>query len=356
MNPLKIGFVGTRAPHSFLFLDTLRMIPDVVGSIALVEPDAERAAKAGVEKVYPTLDAMLAAGKPDVCFIMLPTDEVEEPAIRCAEAGCPIIIDKHCTNTAAALGRILAACERCGVAMTAGYVWRYSPVVQDLRRWVQNGVFGRVFCFDIRMVTTSAEVRLRDPQFAWLFERKRSGGGILIWLGGHYIDMVRTIFGREIVAVSATTAKLTESASDVEDVASVSLVMDDGSVGTLHCAYVMPAGLREGYDTSFALWGSRGDAVWSPIVGGMNPTVRIRSCHPHWESCTERVAMYADTPVPGAYGGTQWVVDWFRDTLRRLAAREAPAVAGRDALKVLEVCEAAYRSAASGQRVELGGG
>jgi len=353
MNPLKIGFVGTRAPHSFMFLDTLRMMPDVVGSVALVEPDAERAAKAGAEKVFPTLDAMLAAGKPDVCFVMLPTDEVEEPAIRCAEAGCPIVLDKHCTNTSATLSRILAACERCGAPVATGYVWRYSPVVQDLRRWVVNGVFGRVFCFDIRMVTTSAEVRLRDPQFAWLFERRRSGGGILIWLGCHYLDLIRYIFQREVVAVTATTAKLTESASDVEDVASVSLVLDDGSVGTLLCAYVMPGGLKDAYDTCFGIWGSRGDAVWTPIVGGMNPTVRIRSCHPHWEGCRERVVQYSDTPVPRAYGGTQWVVEYFRDTLRRLAAREAPIVSGHDALKVLEICEAAYRSAVSGQRAEL---
>jgi len=355
MEALRVGFVGTRAPHSFMFLDTLRLMPDMVGSIALVEPDGERAAKAGVAEVHPTLDAMLAAGKPDVCFIMLPTDEVEEPAIRCAEAGCPILIDKHCANTAAALSRILAACECSGVGMASGYVWRYSPVVQDLRRWVVNGVFGRVFCFDIRMVTTSAEVRLRDPQFAWLFERKRSGGGILIWLGCHYIDMVRYIFQREVVAVTAATAKLTESASDVEDVASVSLVLDDGSVGTLHCAYVMPAGLKDAYDTCFAVWGSRGDATWSPIVGGMHPTVRIRSLHPHWGSNPERVVQYADTPVPQAYGGTQWVVDYFRDTLRRLAAREAPLVSGQDALKVLEICEAAYRSAAAGQMAELKG-
>ena len=37
MEPLRIGFVGTEAPHSFMFLETLRLIPDTVGRIALVE-------------------------------------------------------------------------------------------------------------------------------------------------------------------------------------------------------------------------------------------------------------------------------------------------------------------------------
>ena len=360
MARLKIGFVGTRAPHSFLFLDTLRLIPDTVESISLVEPDAARAAKAGAEKVYPTLDAMLAADKPDVCFIMLPTDEVEGPAIRCAEAGCPLVIDKHVTNTSESLRRILAACERHGVKMSTGYTWRYSPVAQDIRRWIAEGVLGRVFCFDIRMVTTSAEVRTRDPQFAWLFEKKRSGGGILIWLGCHYVDLVRFILQREVVAVSAVTARLTGARSDVEDVASVSLVLDDGSVGTLHCAYVMPAGLPDAYDTGLSVWGSEGDVTWEKIVGGANPTVRLRSVHggsagasPSLARCPERVIQYKDKLVPQAYGGTQLAVDYFRDMLHRLAAGEDHIVTGRDALKVLEICEAAYRSAETGHRVEL---
>ena len=126
----KIGFVGTTAPHSFMFLDTLRLLPETVGRIALVETDAERIAKAAADAVYPELDAMLGAEQPDVCFVMLPTDEVEAPAVRCAEAGYPIVIDKHCTSTSEALRRILAACERSGVPFTTGYTWRYSPAAR----------------------------------------------------------------------------------------------------------------------------------------------------------------------------------------------------------------------------------
>ena len=348
-----IGFVGTTAPHSFMFLDTLRLIPETAGRIALVETDAARIGKAAADAVYPSLEAMLGDERPDICFIMRPTDEVEEPAIQCAEAGIPIVIDKHVTKTSDALRRILAACERGGVKFTTCYTWRYSAAAKQLRQWIADGVLGRAYCFDVRMVTTSAAVRTQDPQFAWLFDRERSGGGVLIWLACHFIDLIRFILQREVVAVTAVTARLTEVESTVEDVASVSFELDDGAVGTLHSAYVMPSGFSTNYHTGFGIWGDGGDVLWSPVVGGVNPTVRVRSKHRDWADEPERTIHHEDTLVPKAYGGTQLAVDYFRDMIERLVAGDDHIVTGEDALKVLEICEAAYRSAEEGRRVAL---
>ncbi|MFW6162265.1 MAG: Gfo/Idh/MocA family protein [Planctomycetota bacterium] len=348
-----IGFVGTTAPHSFMFLDTLRLIPETVGRIALVEAEAERIAKARADAVYPDVEAMLAAERPDVCFIMRRTDQAEEPAIRCAEAGVPIVIDKHCTHTSDALRRILAACGRSGVGFSTCYTWRYSPAAVQIRDWVAQGLLGRLYGFDIRMVTTSAVMRLGDPQFAWLFDRAKSGGGILIWLACHFLDLVRFILQQEVVAVAAMTARLTEAASTVEDVASVSLELEGGAVGSLHSAYVMPGGFATNYHTDFGIWGDLGDVRWSPIVGGFNPTVRVRSQHPEWAGEPEQTLQYEDELAPQAYGGTRFVVDFFLDMVERLAAGAAPPVTGQDALRVLAICEAAYRSAEKGRRIAL---
>ena len=72
--------------------------------------------------------------------------------MRCAEAGFPLVIDKHVAHPSDSIRRILAACERGGVKMTTGYTWRYSPTVRDIRRWVAEGVVGRPYCIDMRMV------------------------------------------------------------------------------------------------------------------------------------------------------------------------------------------------------------
>jgi len=352
MEPLRIGFIGTTAPHAFMFLETLKLMPDAVGRIALVETDMARIDQADCEFVYSTAEDMLYAERPEVCFVMLTADEAEEAAMRCAENAVPFVLDKHCAPSAESLRRILDACEQYQVKMATGYMWRYTPIARQLRAWVAAGMFGRPYCFDMRMVTTSAEVRMADEQFAWLFERSRSGGGVLLWLGCHYIDLVRFVFQREVVAVQAMTSRLTTAASDVEDVASVSFQLEDGIVGTLHCAYVMPDGLQDRYDTAFGLWGSEGDAVWTPVIG-LNPTLRLRSVHGEMARCPERVVHYHDTPEPKAYCGTRLAVHFLRDMLVALAEGREFVTTGEDALKVLEICEAAYQSAETGQRIEL---
>ncbi len=350
MEPLRVGFVGTEAPHSFMFLETLRLIPETVGRIALVEADPERVDRSQCEIVYDNLDDMLSLESPEVCFVMTRTDEVEDAAMRCAEMGVPLVIDKHCARSSEELRRIVEVCQTSGVGLATGYMWRFSPVARQLRAWVAAGMLGRPFGFDMRMVTTSAAVRLKDPQFAWLFEKDKSGGGVLIWLGCHFIDLIRFIFQREVVAVTAMTARLTEAQSDVEDVASVSFELEGGVIGTLHCAYVMPEGLRENYDSAVSVWGSEGDATWSPVVTP-NPTLRIRSVHGEWARCPERTIQYHDAIVPDAYCGTQVAVEFFRQMLRALASGEEFITTGEDAVRVLEICEAAYRSAETGQRV-----
>jgi predicted dehydrogenase len=352
MQSLRIGFVGTTSPHSFMFLDTLRLMTDAVQYIVLVETDYARIEKAGLDRVYSGVEDMISLEHPDVAFIMTGTDEAEEPAMRCIEAGIPIILDKHCARSSESLRRIVSAAEARGVKMATGYMWRYLPVARQLRAWVAAGMLGRPYCFDARMVTTSAEVRLDDPQFAWLFDKARSGGGILLWLGCHYIDLIRFVLQREIVAVSAMTSRLTTAATDVEDVASVSFQLHDGIVGTLHCAYVMPKGFKQLYDTSFAVYGSDGDATWSPVIG-MNPTLRVRSLHGEWARCPERTIQYEEIPEPKAYCGTRLAVHFFRDMLESLTTGKDFITVGADAVKVLEICEAAYRSAETGQRIEL---
>jgi predicted dehydrogenase len=75
--------------------------------------------------------------------------------------------------------------------------------------------------------------------------------------------------------------------------------------------------------------------------------------HPAWAAEPERAVSFPDFLVPQAYTGRQFVVDYFRDMIRRLVAGEDHVVRGEDALKVVEVCEAAYQSAEAGRRIRL---
>jgi len=84
------------------------------------------------------------------------------------------------------------------------------------------------------MVTS--QVKSRNPKH-WLFDRSISGGGILSWLGGHYIDLLCYVMDADIVSVSAVVDTLSGEDIDVEDVASLSFRFSNGALGRLQAGY-----------------------------------------------------------------------------------------------------------------------
>ncbi len=345
MRRATLAFIGLKHPHSSMFLTTLKSL-DNVERIALVEPDVSAVQAANVETVYADVAAMLEKEKPDATFIMLPTDEVEPVALQCIAAGSHIFIEKHVTNSAASCRRIVEASRQAGLTFSTGYLWRAHPIARDMKRLLAEGVIGTPWAWEFRMVTTAVSARIAGTP--WLFEKSRSGGGILIWLACHYIDLMRYLLAAEVTEVSAMTATQTSETTEVEDVASVSLKMSNGMIGTIHAGYVMPKGLRETYDTYIALRGSDGDLRWEPAT---EQTLKVRSVAPAWHATPEASISYTLRDAPG-YGGAHGQ-SFFRAYVDCVLQGKNHIVTGEDALKVLEICEAAYESARMGRHVHL---
>src|SRR2546427_6438340 len=109
------------------------------------------------------------------------------------------------------------------------------PAGVAIRELVEHGVLGRLVSIEARWITTSVARRGRD---SFYFSRARNGGGMLNWLGSHYLDFMRWATSAEVVEVAAITATLSDQPIDVEDVATLALRYSNEMVGSLHCAYV----------------------------------------------------------------------------------------------------------------------
>ena len=118
--------------------------------------------------------------------------------IRTLEAGKHLMAEKPIGRTAADTERVIAVAERTGVRLGVCYQNRTLPAVQLMRSLVGDGLIGPLISVEMRMITT--RVAARNPR-NWLFHNAHAGGGILSWLGCHYIDMIRYVTGDEIVAV-----------------------------------------------------------------------------------------------------------------------------------------------------------
>ena len=352
----KIGLIGAAHPHSIAHLKTLRWI-DQISDIPIYDSD-ESATQYAKEEIgdkigetYTDLDSLLNRPDVPVMFVCLRNDQTPDVLIKCADAGKHVIVEKPVAKSAKAFKPALDAIEEAGLKITVCFQNRYHPIVQDICGLISKGILGSPMSIEMRMVTS--QVRFRDPEH-WLFQQQLSGGGILSWLGCHYLDMACYFMQDRISEVSAIVATRSGESIDVEDTASLSLRFRSGAVGSLHAGYMLPfSGLGymgPSYDTHIAIRGTKGNIVWKPFERE-EPSFTAESTIVEWETSPHRVFRH-QLPTRDAYGGVHGV-KFVTDFLNAVDFDKQPAVNGNDMMHILEILDAAYESDITGKRINI---
>jgi predicted dehydrogenase len=344
--PVRVAQLGVLHSHAAAYRESLLHLPEA-RLVACYDPDPAAArARLGPAlaalPLYDRLPELLARERPEAVLVTLPSDAAPAAVVACADAGAHCFVEKPVARGAAELAPVEDAVRRNGVAFHLGYTRRFTAPGSTLRALVEQGLLGEIQSVEGRWITSS--VRSRDPGH-YAFSRARSGGGILHWLGCHWLDLMRYVTGLEVVGVSGVLATLSGEAIDVEDTAALAPRFANGAVGSLHAAYT--AG---GDDLSFVLRGSRGWARWERSL----PEITAYSEHPRWSAAPRRTLTFQLPALPG-YGGAAG-----HESIRRFFAafREggAPMFTTEDARRVLEVLDAAAESSRTGRYVTLGQG
>ena len=354
-----IALLGAQNPHSVGHLQTLNVLPEIEAVFLWDEDDKplQKLKKTGGDKVkntYTDLDAVLSRDDIQVVVASLRTDRCVDVCLRAIEAGKHILAEKPLGLNAQESERIVLAAERAGLKIGVFYLNRCHPVVKKARDTVQDGAIGSLMSVEMRWITT--QVKSRDPKH-WLFHSEYSAGGILAWLGCHYIDLMRFVAADEIVSVAAETAIRSGEDIDVEDIAVVSVRFKSGAVGLLHGGYVLALSgggfyNRLGNDTYVGFSGRSGRMYWSPTDDPpclhLESAVETHRDAPMWKFSSPQM------PESPAYGG-KYGEHFVRDFLVAAEGREmAKTVAtGRDALQAARIVDAAYESSRTGKRIEV---
>ena len=224
--------------------------------------------------------------------------------------------------------------------------------MQDVHAFVRQGLLGPLISVEMRIITT--QVQFRNPRH-WLFSEQQAGGGILAWLGCHYIDLMRYLTGDEVVSVAAEVATRSGEDIDVEDTAVVALRYASGAVGSLHAGYMLALSgggyhNKTGYDIYVALNGRLGRICYTG-TGSPEATLYLETTHPAWAGAPRRTTHYTPTES-AAYGGVAGEL-FVRAFLRSAQGQGAAPTTGEDAWHVARIVDAAYLSSRSGRRVKL---
>jgi len=353
---MNVALLGAGEPHFDGHLKTLQVLPEIEAihiwgdqAEALEAIGADRPAKVGT--VASDLDDLLS--REDPFFAIATTRNNRKPALftRLLEAGIHLMAEKPIANTAQEVASLVDLAESRGLALGTCYQNRYHPVIQEARRLVSQGLIGPLMSVEIRMLTTQPGIR--DPK-KWLFHKEHAGGGILAWLGCHYIDLMRYITGDEIVSVAAEVATRSGEAIDVEDIAVLSLRFRSGAVGSLHNGYTMAVkGERYGdvpaYDTYTGINGQLGRIYWDDV--GQPSHMFAETTHEAWADSPRREFDFT-VGVSPAYAGVHGEA-FIRDFIHAAQGKGEVPASGRDALQVARVIDGAYASSANGRRVDI---
>ena len=355
MDRLRVALFGLTHPHSLGHLKTLQL-SDMVRGIVLYDDDARAVAEVQstmgnkVEGGYHNLDEMLDGESFDVGIADFQNHLNGALCLRLIEKGVHVISEKPITNASAELSRIVNAAAQADVKLGVMYQNRYHPVAREARRLVEDGVIGRVTGCEARMITS--QVKFRNPGH-WLFDRRKAGGGILTWLGCHYIDLLRYVLDDDVMEISAIADTLSGEDIDVEDVASLAFRFGKGAIGSLHAGYQLamsiPGYSGATYDTYVGFRGTEGRVYWNPV--DRPPVLHAESATAGWRASPVRSFHYA-LPEVDCYGGA-FGLAFLERFFHSVNGDGEPPATGKDALRVAGIIEAAYASSQTGRRVAI---
>jgi predicted dehydrogenase len=227
---------------------------------AVADPQAE--ALAAAAEVAPaagraaTLEDLLERDL-DGVVIATPSALHAEQAVAALERGLAVFCQKPLARDAAETRRVLAAARGADRLLGVDLSYRHVEALRAARRAVEGGEIGRLHSLDL------AFHNAYGPDKPWFTDPELAGGGCLIDLGTHLVDLALWLTGAEEVAVETARA-LSLHGHEVEDQASAELALGEVRA-RLSCSWFQPAGGECAFECT--AWGSEG-AVSVRNVGG----------------------------------------------------------------------------------------
>ena len=206
MRKLKVVQIGIRHEHAKGKYKTLKKLPDAFELAGIVDEaefahtptylspeDATFATYAGEKFI--TLDEVFAMPDLDAVLIEVPNLDLVPVAMRFAERGIPMHVDKPCGEDLAAYKRLLDLAESKKLPFQMGYVFRYNPAVRFAVDAVKSGMLGHVFMVETNMNHCYGGEAYQKYLTAFK-------GGVMFNLGCHLIDILVEMLGRPDEVVS----------------------------------------------------------------------------------------------------------------------------------------------------------
>jgi predicted dehydrogenase len=272
---------------------------DIVG---LADPSPDMTAEA--LRIAPNaaavdgLDALLDLGL-DGLVIATPSAQHAEQSLRALSRGAAVFCQKPLGRSAAEAAAVVEAARAADRLLAVDLSYRFTDGMTAIRSLIQAGELGRVHAVDLTFHNAYG------PDKPWFYDPAQSGGGCVIDLGVHLVDLALWALDfPEVVDVRshlfAGGEPLGSRIDRVEDYAVATLTLGGGTVARLACSWRLQAGCDAVIAAEF--YGTEGGAALRNVGGSF------------YDFTAERFRGAAREPLaspPDAWGGRA-AADWAR--------------------------------------------
>jgi len=213
----------------------------------------------GALRAYSDLGEILADDDIHAVYVSSPVHRHAPETIAAAEAGKHVLCEKPMALDVAEAERMIAACDAARVHLAVAYYRRFYPKTREMKRLIEAGAIGKPVL--ARVIIGGRVVIAEDNPKHWRVVPATSGGGALMDVGSHRLDVICHLLG-EPESVCGFADNLDRPDMAVPDTESVLCRMSTGA--HLHCTayWGMPHDADE-----MEIWGTEGRLIATPFDG-----------------------------------------------------------------------------------------
>lgn len=292
-------------------------------------------AKWGCKKAYDNEADLLSDPEIDAVYIASPVVLHAKQAMMAADAGKHILIEKPLAMTSEEGQKVVDYCESKGVKIAAGLMMRFGAYVQAMKQSVADGKIGKV-------VSGYSQFTCWYPDMPgnWRQSKATAGGGAMIDMGVHCIDLMQYITGSRVKQVAAFHDTMTFQ-YEVEDSSMVLLRLENGCQCVVQSNFNIPDDAAKWRLEFFGDQGRlMGDTVVGQVDGGSLDALFLgpQGGYNAQQDAKNTQGEQLDVEFGNLYTRE---IESFGNSLLTGAPLEVPA---SDAVQVQRIMEAAYRS------------
>ena len=181
---------------------------------------------------YDEVEAFFKSGL-DAVVVTSPAFVHRENVLEAAARKLPVLCEKPIADDVADAESMIAAMANAGAPLSIGYVYRFSPVAQQIKRWLDEGVLGAPKVLRLDYLWHLHGQWRPGPEGNWIvspyWRGRMAEGGPLVDCGVHFIDLARWWLNSEVVDSRVEAAWVSEVEFDAPDHVWAHLVHANGA-------------------------------------------------------------------------------------------------------------------------------